>query len=90
MGIDYWEEARVQALLRYNVDGHQEDQSYSTSLKGAPLEINVGEQRELMRAMGPFSVSPALDTLFHHARGPSPGNITEINGPRGIGKSMYW
>lgn len=93
MGFDFWEECRIQACITYGMEEYpKEDRIYSPHLAAGPEKINVGEQLQVIRSAVPLNVpiSPALDSIFHHTEGPSMANITEINGPRGIGKTIYW
>ena len=93
MGVDFWEECKVQAVVGYGLEEYpKEDRIYSSSLAGMPDRVNVGAQLKAIREVVPPSVpvSAALDSLFYHTVGPSVANITEINGPRGIGKTIYW
>ena len=93
MGFDFWEECRIQAMVHYGLEEYpKEDQIYSSHLSGAPEKISIGQQLSVIRSTVPreVPVSLALDSLFHHTQGPSMANITELNGPRGIGKTIYW
>lgn len=93
MGVDFWEECKLQAVIKYGLEEYpREDQIYSARLANAPAKVDVGAQVQLIRGTVPLHVpvSPALDSLFYHTSGPSMANITEVNGPRGVGKTIYW
>lgn len=89
--FDLWEECRDFTLSVCNVEHVHEDKLYK--IGNIPENINVGEAVKRIKESFPHNIpinSPGLDNLYKHFSGPSLAMITEISGPRGIGKTLYW
>ena len=90
--FDAWEAGKFLSQEIYKITQQDvEDQLYRCG--NFPELISVGATMQKIRASFPHNLpigSEALDDLFYHHQGPSLAFITEITGPRAIGKTLYW